>query len=77
VGSTLIFPSSFDSGEDAFWVRGPDEEFGLVIVLGDEADDIGLNLIVVRQLGGPDTVRREPVGFENALHRNTRSPRRL
>ena len=35
---------AFDSGEDALWVGGPDEWFGIGISLGDEAIDGGLEI---------------------------------
>ena len=33
-----MFPA-FDSGEDAFWIGGPYEGFGIGVCLGDEAVD--------------------------------------
>jgi hypothetical protein len=38
-GLTLTFVSLVDSGEDAFWVGGPDEVFGIDVCLPDEAVD--------------------------------------
>jgi hypothetical protein len=35
---------AFDSSEDALWVGGPDEWFGIGISLGDEAVDGGLEI---------------------------------
>ena len=35
---------AFDSSEDALWVGGPDEWFGIGIGLGDEAIDGGLEI---------------------------------
>ena len=35
---------AFDSSEDALWVSGPDEWFGIDIGLGDEAIDGGLEI---------------------------------
>ena len=36
--------SSFDSGDDAVWLGGPDEGFGVVVGLVDEAVDGGLEI---------------------------------
>ena len=36
---------SFDSGEDAGWLCGPDEGFGIGVCLGDEAIDGGLEIV--------------------------------
>jgi hypothetical protein len=33
-----LFPA-FDSGEDALWIGGPDEGFGIGVCLGDEVVD--------------------------------------
>ena len=35
---------AFDSGEDALWVGGPDEGFGIGVCLGDEAVDSDLQV---------------------------------
>ena len=35
---------AFDSSEDALWVGGPDEWFGIGVSLGDEAVDGGLEI---------------------------------
>src|SRR6202048_4645430 len=38
-GVTLTLLPAFDSGEDAFWVGGPDEGFGIGVCLSDKAVD--------------------------------------
>ena len=35
---------SFDSGDNFVWIGGPGEWFGLVVMLGDEAIDGGLEV---------------------------------
>jgi hypothetical protein len=35
---------AFDSGEDALWVGGPDEGFGIGVCLSDKAVDSGLKV---------------------------------
>lgn len=35
---------AFDGGDDFIWVGGPDEGFGVGILLGDEAVDGGLEI---------------------------------
>jgi hypothetical protein len=47
------------------------------LLLGAAVPELLGKFRVVRQLEGPDTVRREPVGFENALHRTQAHPDRL
>src|SRR5258707_10370833 len=50
---------------------------GRIDIETDDVPELFGKFRVVRQLERPDTVRREPMGFENALHRTQAHPDRL
>src|SRR5882724_7808217 len=50
---------------------------GRIDIEADDVPELLGKFRVVRQLEGPDTVGREVVGFENALHRTQAHPDRL
>ncbi len=43
-GSNLTFGAAPDGGDDAVWVCGPDERFGIGVLFGYEAVDGGLEV---------------------------------
>ena len=49
---------AIDSGDDAVWFGGPDEGFGIVVGLGDEAVDGDMQVVD----GAKDTAFQPPAG---------------
>jgi hypothetical protein len=70
--SSSLEPSSLDL---AILINREDGVSGRIGTEADNVPELFGKLRGVRQLEGPDPLRRKPIGFENALHQNASSPR--